>query len=124
MGQFIAPGPGDERGECPGLNAMANHGYLPRNGRATILQFTQATQQVFGMGPDLAAFLAVYGAVVDGNLLSWSIGGKPHTGIGGSHGNYESDSSPLKADLDQYGNLYKLVLSQYKNVGYSERIVG
>ena len=23
---FIAPGPGDDRGECPGLNAMANHG--------------------------------------------------------------------------------------------------
>lgn len=22
---FIAPGPGDDRGECPGLNAMANH---------------------------------------------------------------------------------------------------
>lgn len=76
------------------------------------------------MGPDLAAFLAVYGAVADGNLLSWSIGGKPHTGIGGSHGNYESDSSPLKADLDQYGNLYKLVLSQYKNVRCTERTLG
>jgi hypothetical protein len=26
------------------------------------------------MGLDLAAFLAVYGAVIDGDLISWSIG--------------------------------------------------
>ena len=68
------------------------------------------------MGVDLATFLAVFGAVVDGNLLGWSVGGKPHTGIGGSHGNYESDSSPLKADLYQYGSNEKLVLSQFKEV--------
>lgn len=29
--KFIAPGPTDIRGQCPGLNAMANHGYLPRS---------------------------------------------------------------------------------------------
>ena len=69
------------------------------------------------MGADLALFLATYGAVVDGSLISWSINGKPHTGIGGSHGNYETDSSPLKADLYQYGSLEKLVLSQFTEVG-------
>lgn len=36
--QFIAPGPNDKRGPCPGLNAAANHGFLPRNGIATIAQ--------------------------------------------------------------------------------------
>ena len=41
--QFIAPGPDDARGPCPGLNALANHGYLPRNGRANVVQFIQAT---------------------------------------------------------------------------------
>lgn len=25
---FVAPGPGDKRGPCPGLNALANHGYM------------------------------------------------------------------------------------------------
>jgi len=25
---FVAPGPGDQRGPCPGLNAMANHKYV------------------------------------------------------------------------------------------------
>lgn len=29
---YVAPGAGDIRGPCPGLNAAANHGYLPRNG--------------------------------------------------------------------------------------------
>lgn len=27
---------GDQRGPCPGLNALANHGYLPHNGVADI----------------------------------------------------------------------------------------
>jgi hypothetical protein len=27
---------GDVRGPCPGLNTLANHGYLPRNGIATV----------------------------------------------------------------------------------------
>ena len=40
---------GDLRGPCPGLNALANHNYLPHNGFATIDQFVQATNQVFGM---------------------------------------------------------------------------
>ncbi len=33
---WIAPGAGDQRGPCPGLNALANHGYLPHNGIADI----------------------------------------------------------------------------------------
>ena len=33
---WVAPGTGDQRGPCPGLNALANHGYLPHNGVADI----------------------------------------------------------------------------------------
>jgi hypothetical protein len=29
---FQEPGPKDSRGPCPGLNLLANYGYLPRNG--------------------------------------------------------------------------------------------
>ena len=32
-GVWSAPGPNDIRGPCPGLNTLANHGYLPRDGR-------------------------------------------------------------------------------------------
>jgi hypothetical protein len=41
----VAPGPNDLRGPCPGLNAMANHGYLPHNGISSILQMTTAANQ-------------------------------------------------------------------------------
>jgi hypothetical protein len=34
----------------PGLNAMANHGYLPHNGVGTIEDFIMGTQEAFGMG--------------------------------------------------------------------------
>lgn len=26
--EWVAPGPNDSRGPCPGLNTLANHGYL------------------------------------------------------------------------------------------------
>lgn len=111
--KFVPPGPGDARGECPGLNALANHNYLPHNGRATIQQFITATETGFGMAQDLGGFLAIYGAIVDGYLTGWSINGGPHIGIGGSHNNYEGDSSPLKSDLNQYGNNGLLVRDQF-----------
>ncbi|PQE08453.1 hypothetical protein CJF30_00005322 [Rutstroemia sp. NJR-2017a BBW] len=128
---FVAPNfvAGDQRGPCPGLNAMANHGYLPHNGVGTITQFIQATYDVYGMGLDLGAFLAVYGAVYDGDLTSWSIGGPPSAsllssvgllgtpqGLSGSHNKYESDASPTRPDLYQYGNDYKLIMSQWENL--------
>ncbi|CAJ2508769.1 Uu.00g137950.m01.CDS01 [Anthostomella pinea] len=76
---------------------MTNHGYLPHNGSATIQDFITGTIKAFGMGLDLATFLAVYGAVFDGDLLSYSIGGQVSTllsgllgepqGLSGSHNN-------------------------------------
>lgn len=43
---FVAPDlTKDNRGPCPGLNAMANHGYIPHNGVATIQQFIDGTYQ-------------------------------------------------------------------------------
>ena len=39
---WVAPKNGDQRGPCPGLNALANHGYLPHNGVADIPTIVQA----------------------------------------------------------------------------------
>jgi len=36
--QYVKPKSTDERGPCPGLNAAANHGFLPHNGIPNILQ--------------------------------------------------------------------------------------
>jgi hypothetical protein len=52
-------------------NLITTHSTL---GVGTISQFISGTNTVFGMGLDMAAFLAVYGAVMDGDLTSWSIG--------------------------------------------------
>ncbi|POS81345.1 hypothetical protein DHEL01_v200275 [Diaporthe helianthi] len=74
---FQAPGPTDQRGPCPGLNTLANHGYLPRNGIVTIGQINSATAEVFNMGADLSTLLATGGAIDGGDILSqqMSIGG-------------------------------------------------
>lgn len=123
--QFVAPGPTDARGPCPGLNAAANHNYLPHNGVATIDQFITGTLNSFGMAQDLAGFLGIYGAVFDGNLLEYSIGGpsdavstlgllgKP-TGLSGSHNLYENDASPVRGDLYLYGNDYESQVSIFQ----------
>ena len=39
---WVAPKSGDQRGPCPGLNALANHGYLPHNGVADMPTIVQA----------------------------------------------------------------------------------
>lgn len=81
-------------------------------GIATVDQFISATNSVVGMGEDLAAFLAIYGAIFDGDLTSWSIGGPDSRvgvpllstlgvvgtpqGISGSHNKYEADVSPSR----------------------------
>lgn len=68
---FVAPGPTDQRGECPGLNALANHGYLPHDGYATIDQFYNATQTVFGMSSVCISLLFLH-LVSWSRLVSWS----------------------------------------------------
>jgi hypothetical protein len=79
------------------------------------------------MGPLLAAFLSVYGGAIDGDILSWSIGGKPSlaqggvtgilgNGLSGSHNKYEGDASPTRPDLYQAGNNYKVVTSQFQEL--------
>ncbi|QSZ29634.1 hypothetical protein DSL72_004150 [Monilinia vaccinii-corymbosi] len=133
---FIPPGPNDLRGPCPGLNALANHNFLPHNGFATLAQLESATEQVFGMGTDLATFLVIYGLVMDGNPVSlnpgWSIGGPPTQGqnilgnllgllgapqgLIGSHNKYEGDTSPTRGDLFVYGNSWKVQIPQFQEM--------
>lgn len=75
--KFVAPGPGDIRGPCPGLNAAANHGFLPRNGIASIEQTVSGLGALYNLGPQISAVLAAYAVAIDGNVVEgvWSIGG-------------------------------------------------
>lgn len=125
--EYVAPKKGDLRGPCPGLNAMANHNFLPHDGYATIQQYIDATEQVVGMGPELALFLSVLGGALDGDLTAWSMGGTPTiaqggatgvlgNGLSGSHNKYESDASPTRPDLYEAGNDYQCVTSQFQDL--------
>ncbi|PVH72679.1 Cloroperoxidase [Cadophora sp. DSE1049] len=129
---FVAPNlaAGDQRGPCPGLNAMANHGYLPHNGVGSHTDFIKGTFDVFGMSADLSGFLTVLGGTIDGDGLTWSIGGpsKANSAIGlggllgipqglsGSHNKYESDASPGRGDLYLDGNDFTLQMDQYQQL--------
>lgn len=125
--EYVPPSKSDLRGPCPGLNAFANHNFLPHNGYATFQQYIDTTMKVVGMGPQLATFLAVYGAAIDGDGVSWSMGGTPSLaqggptgilghGLIGSHNKYEGDGSPTRPDLYEAGNDYMTVTSQFQEL--------
>ncbi|KAJ7235150.1 Chloroperoxidase [Mycena haematopus] len=58
---FVPPGEGDSRSACPGLNALANHGILPHDGRN--IKFTDMTTTVrttFNFAPTFSNFVPHY----------------------------------------------------------------
>ncbi|KAK0546529.1 hypothetical protein OC846_005223 [Tilletia horrida] len=108
---YIAPGANDIRGPCPGLNTLANHGYLNRSGIVTPQDIVRAVQAGYNMAQSFAVFLAWGAHVVDGNQLTnlISIGRKSSsTGtdppspaqVGGlnTHGLFEGDASTTRGD--------------------------
>ena len=62
---YRAPGSTDIRGPCPALNALANNGYLNRNGTSTPSQTFNASLKI-GLAKDLAGLFAAFG-VLAGN---------------------------------------------------------
>lgn len=99
---FQAPGPSDSRGPCPGLNLLANYGYLPRDGYVSLDQVIEATARGFNMGVDLATILGVFAVLTDGNITTESFYlGAPPNGVGGlnRHSTVETDISPNREDF-------------------------
>ncbi|KAH9474945.1 Aromatic peroxygenase [Psilocybe cubensis] len=103
--------PSDQRGPCPGLNTLASHGWLPRNGIATPAQIITAVQEGYNMENDLARFVTYAAHLVDGNVVTdlLSIGGKskltgpappPPAIVGGlnTHAVFEGDASNTRSD--------------------------
>lgn len=103
---YIKPGPGDKRGPCPGLNTIANHGYIPRNGVVDPIQLLVGTFEGLNLSPDLAAILAIISFVGQGDLLQMklSIGSRYGLGDGlNHHGILEGDASVTRQD-NYFGN--------------------
>ncbi|KAI0638047.1 Cloroperoxidase [Trametes polyzona] len=84
---------GDSRSPCPALNALANHGYIPRDGRnLTASQLCEAIKKVYGLSPVFAAILAYGGVARCGS------GGKLNLHDLAAHNVVEHDGSLVHAD--------------------------
>lgn len=60
---YLPATPGDSRSPCPALNALANHGYLPHDGRSiSPSQLVATIRQVYGLSWAFATLLS-YGGV-------------------------------------------------------------
>ncbi|KAK3114655.1 hypothetical protein LTR53_006826 [Teratosphaeriaceae sp. CCFEE 6253] len=99
---FQEPKSTDSRGPCPGLNLLANYGYLPRDGHVNFEQVVEATARGFNMGTDLSTVLLVFAILTDGDIptQSFYLGTGPN-GVGGlnRHSTVEADISPNREDF-------------------------
>ena len=74
FGVWKEPGPDDLRGPCPALNTLANHGYLPRDGRNVyVSDIIFAMDKYLGIGSD-TGLLQFVGAGVRGVFKPLSSG--------------------------------------------------
>ena len=48
--EYVEPLETDSRGPCPGLNLLANYGYLPHDGHVNVGQVLEAVSRGFNMG--------------------------------------------------------------------------
>ncbi|KAL5120691.1 hypothetical protein ACEQ8H_001440 [Pleosporales sp. CAS-2024a] len=81
---FQAPGKSDQRGPCPGLNALANHGYIARNGITSFAEVVTAINQ-----------------------------GKPR-GLQGSHNWLEADASLTRNDYYVTGDSWTMNMTLFR----------
>ncbi|KAF9698452.1 hypothetical protein EKO04_003423 [Ascochyta lentis] len=61
-GTYAPAGPGDKRSPCPMINSLANHGYLPRDGRSVLAHEITAAMNETGISATLSAMFvnAIY----------------------------------------------------------------
>ncbi|KAL0952863.1 hypothetical protein HGRIS_007083 [Hohenbuehelia grisea] len=66
--EYRRPVAGERRSPCPGLNTLANHGYLPRSGSdLTLTQLITALQEVYHLSLPLALLLSLTGLLLCGH---------------------------------------------------------
>ncbi|KAI0742866.1 Cloroperoxidase [Daedaleopsis nitida] len=64
---YVPAGPNDSRSPCPALNALANHGHLPHDGRSiTLTQLVSALRHVYNVSSPVAMGLSLGGLVLCG----------------------------------------------------------
>ncbi|KAF9468364.1 Cloroperoxidase [Collybia nuda] len=67
---FIPRGEGQSRSPCPGLNTLANHGYISRDGKdLTVMELVCALCNVYNLSYPLALLLSIVAIVFCGHGL-------------------------------------------------------
>ncbi|KAJ7583571.1 Cloroperoxidase [Mycena floridula] len=99
--KWIAPKSTDLRSPCPGLNTLANHGYLPRDGRGlTIAAVIKAGIDGFNVQPDVLTLAAKAGLLTTAALDTFTLDDiKLHDTI-------EHDASVSRGDFALGDNLH------------------
>ncbi|KAJ7254570.1 Cloroperoxidase [Mycena rebaudengoi] len=70
--QWVAPKSTDSRSPCPGLNTLANHGYLPHNGRnISIPMIMDAVLDAFNVHWDTILIAAKFGLFASEDVSSF-----------------------------------------------------
>eukprot|EP01104_Vermistella_antarctica_P012436 TRINITY_DN3598_c0_g1_i2.p1 TRINITY_DN3598_c0_g1~~TRINITY_DN3598_c0_g1_i2.p1 ORF type:complete len:438 (+),score=80.69 TRINITY_DN3598_c0_g1_i2:163-1476(+) len=114
VGEWHPPIPTDYRGPCPGLNTLANHGYLPRNGEdITLKMIEDAAMEGFGIHKDVtdvgAANAQIQAQVfAGGSMANLAV-------LDDTHGELEHDVSLTRSDryLGDYVKLNATLLNQW-----------
>ncbi|OBZ70178.1 Aromatic peroxygenase [Grifola frondosa] len=69
---FSPPLPGDSRSPCPALNTLANHGFLPHDGRnMSVAQLVKAVEEGYNISAPFAWVLAAGGVMRCGKGGNW-----------------------------------------------------
>ncbi|KAJ3354505.1 hypothetical protein HDU83_005207 [Entophlyctis luteolus] len=102
VGTYEAPGSTDVRSPCPGLNALANHGFLNRNGRGiSALDIISAMDTGLGIGVDVGT-LQIIGALSRGafdfDLLKGGYYLQSFANLTATHNKIEHDASLTRID--------------------------
>lgn len=95
---FVAAGPDDSRSPCPALNALANHGYLPHDGKnISVFQLISALREVYGVSLPFAFGLAAGGVALCGKGFKLNLGDLC------KHNAIEHDASLVHRDVRETG---------------------
>ncbi|KAL0570571.1 hypothetical protein V5O48_011390 [Marasmius crinis-equi] len=96
-----APGPNDLRSPCPGLNTLANHGILPRDGRdVSVPMIIEAGFKTFHIQADIAIRAGKIGMLTSHEAQTLSLDDLK------LHGTLEHDASLSREDFALGDNLH------------------
>ncbi|KAL2829568.1 Chloroperoxidase [Aspergillus pseudoustus] len=97
--EWRAPGPNNSRSPCPGLNAMANHGFLPRNGRdISLTDLHAAITSAYNYAPETLD--NAFQMALDFNLSTTGNSKTIHLSDLNKHNAIEHDGSLSRSDFN------------------------